>query len=210
MNFSVICACNDLNVLRCNLLASPGIQNHEFIIKRDYDNVAKAYNEGNKESFNKYQIFVHQDVFLPGNFFTKLEENINSLKDRKWGVLGVIGKTQKSKNTIGHVCDRGREVGNLSMSYPAEVQTLDELLLVKIKDQFVFDEEIPSTHHMIGADICMQAHADQKKVYAIKNYCYHNSKFNGFLDDSFYKSSDYMRSKWHSFLPIRTTCTFIK
>lgn len=211
MKFTIICASNNEAILRENLLTSPDLGNpdHQVIIKRGVSNVPKAYNEAIKEAKNPITIFVHHDVILPKTFFPQLEESIKKLEetDDNWGVLGVAGCLERGR--YGYILNRAKLWGNERL-VPHEVETLDELLLVTKRGAFEFDEKIPSTHHMFGPDVCLQAKDQGKTSYAILAYCIHNcSQHNGYPKD-FWDSAEYIKNKWPQYLPITTTCTTIR
>lgn len=205
MNITFICATNNKDLLRNNLLRSECITLDNIILQYNYTNVPKAYNDAMKQTKDDILCFVHQDVFLPVKFMDDLTLSIEKLKDKDWGVLGVAGKL--NDQYIGYIKDRGRPWGTPS-GLPKEVQTLDELLLVIKKDTFQFDENIP-TAHLYGADICMQAIEAGKKVFAIDAYCCHNSIHGYKLPLEFDSAAKYIKQKWMKRLPIHTTCTSI-
>lgn len=206
MEFTIICASNNDEVLCKNLLASPNIDKHQVIIQRGYTNVCKAYNDTDDRIKNDIVIYIHQDVYLPETFFSQLENSIEKLKDEDWGVLGVAGR--KNLEYIGNILDRGTEWGS-SIGLPKEVDILDELMLIMKKDSFIFDESIPG-HHLFGTDICMISKSNEKKCYGILAYCHHNSQLNHIVPENYFHSVEYIKNKWKHMLPIHTTCSTIK
>ena len=208
MRFSIICASHDENKLASNLLKSPKIEEHELLILRNYSNVPKAYNKGASETSCPIQIFVHHDVFLPKEFFDNLSSSISLLPSKEWGLLGVAGKTSLGKDA-GYVLDRDTIFGDKD-NLPVEVQTLDELLLVKHKDNYSFDEKIPSSHHLFGTDLCFQYKVNGYRNYALSAYCLHNSDYEDIIPSSWSLSAEYLRNKWKDYLPIQTTCGLIE
>jgi hypothetical protein len=201
VNLSLICACNDEDVLRKNLMASSLAKKCEVIVERDYTNVPKAYNAGMQRASGDIWIFAHQDVFLPDTFEGELRTALFMLGREDWGVIGPAG--QSASGGHGYVLDRGMAWGQ-HRKLPIEVDTLDELMLIVKRDTlFKFDEDMPN-HHLIGTDLCMQARARNKVRYAIRAYCAHNSKTRG-IDPSFWDAADYVMRKWPQFLPIYAT-----
>jgi hypothetical protein len=92
------------------------------------------------------------------------------------------------------------------MDRPAQVQTLDEIVLILRKSSGLrFDESLPH-FHFYGTDICMAADARGLKSYAISAFCIHNTQQNFVLPKEFYESYRYIKHKWKNSLPIRTTC----
>lgn len=207
MKFSIICASHDDNVLKQNLLQSPQLNEHELIIIKRCKEVSKAYNEASLSATCTLQIFVHHDVYLPLGFFDSLTTSIVDLPISDWGLLGVAGKS-KNDEDVGFVLDRDNEWGDKD-NLPQEARTLDELLLVKQRDEFLFDEKIPSTHHLFGSDLCLQYSSKGYRNFAISAVCRHNSDYDNKVPESWFESAKYLRKKWSAFLPIPTTCGLI-
>lgn len=211
IKFSIICCSHNEEILNNNLLRSANLDDHELLIYNDCSNVPRAYNEAHSDASGDFLMFVHHDVFLPDNFFINLEKNIQLIQNENWGVLGPAGTT--NRNTLaGNVSDRGREwpyaTGRStwhSRNKPTEVQTLDELLLIKRNDDFRFDEKIPSSHHLFASDICLQYAKKSYKNYSLPAYCEHNSGLGKGVPDDWYTSADYIKLKWKDMLPIYTT-----
>jgi hypothetical protein len=171
-------------------------------------NISQAYNQ--IDPVIDYMGYVHHDVYLPASFENDLFNafNIMAKVDPNWGVLGVAGVklVDGKKQNIGRIQDRGREWGSPA-GLPAEVDTLDELLLITHGD-FQFDEQFDL--HFYGADICMQAKLQGRKCYAINAYCHHNSGLPlGFRSQSFRDCEAKFRAKYINHLPIITTCSLI-
>lgn len=206
MKFSIVCASNNEELLKKHLLSSPDINNHEIIIDRKAKNVPKSYNRAMKKATQDIVIFVHHDVSLPEGFFSQLTESIQNLTD-DWGCLGVAGCLGSAR--FGYLMNRNNVWGSKA-SVPHEVDTLDELILIVKRDSIIFDENIPSTHHMFGPDTCLQFKSNGKKNYSILAYCTHNCVEHGKYPQDFYDSAEYIKRKWPQFLPITTTCVVIK
>ncbi len=208
MNF--IIAVNDEKILSQNFKHI--LPDNSFILQRQYDNIPRAYNDAIPKCDQEYICLLHQDVYLPVGWLDIVKEKILNLHDKDWGVLGVAGVTLKNNNTekhyLGHVRDRGCEWGKAE-GLPAEVDTLDELLLIIKNDgRLSFD---PGTgNHFYGADICTQARIQGKKCYAIDAYCHHNSIHGSELPPGFWESCNYMKKKYKDMLPIGTTCTVVQ
>jgi len=206
MEFSIVCASNNEDILKKYLLSSPDIEKHDLIIERDVKNVPKAYNDGMKKAKRDIVIFVHHDVGLPAGFFTQLEESISNLQNEDWGVLGVAGCLGSAR--FGYLMNRTNIWGSKE-SVPHEIDTLDELILIVKRDSIIFDENIPSTHHMFGPDTCLQFKEQGKKNFSILAYCIHNCVEHKGYPQDFYDSAEYIKKKWPHRLPITTTCTVI-
>lgn len=214
MKFNIITASHNEVILNNNLAASELFKNNKMrnMIMRGYVNVPEAYEAASKICFaNEYNLFVHHDVFLPPTFEDSLKKAIVEINtiDEDWGVLGLYGATMENgqRKFYGHVRDRGHDIGAAN-NLPHEVQTLDELLLIT-KGDFVFDEQFDL--HFYGADICMQAHAQGRKNYAIAAHCHHNSSLkHGYISQSFKDCKEKFKNKWTKYLPINTPCVLVQ
>jgi hypothetical protein len=167
-----------------------------------------AYNEAVKKCVEDIIIFVHQDVYLPWDFFPNLTVSIGKLCYADWGVLGVAGVLGAMYSY--NVLDRGYLLLSNDIK-PMFVETLDELLLVMKKstcEKITFDENIPN-HHLFGADICLQTMQHMMRNYVVDAYCEHNSTLVS-LPPEYSIAEEYMRKKWRFLLPIHTTCSIIE
>jgi hypothetical protein len=206
----IVTAVNNQEILNKNLGASPNILQTwypDVHYMRGFTNISKAYNSAREKIKSPLVMYVHQDVFLPENFQSNLQRAFERLPDN-WGVLGVAGVKliDGKKQNLGHISDRGKGWGS-PWKLPAEVDTLDELLLITRGD-LVFDENLDTDFY--GADICMQARLQGRKCYAINAYCEHNSSRPvGGRTESFYKCEKYFREKYIDHLPIVTTCSLL-
>jgi hypothetical protein len=191
--------------LHGQLKRSPIFQKYALTEKKGFNNIPEAYNS--LGPISDLTCYVHHDVFLPSSFESDLIKSLDRLPG-DWGVIGVAGVRliKGKKQNQGYILDRGNDWGSM-WNLPAEVDTLDEMLLITRGD-FVFDEQFPLDFY--GADICIQAKAQGKKCYAISAYCEHNStrKF-GERTTSFYESQEKFREKWKNYLPIATTCALV-
>lgn len=179
-------------------------------IRKEVSNISAAYNSVGP--IDDFMCYLHHDVFLPVTFENDLKTAIDDInkQDPAWGVLGVAGVKLigGKKENFGNILDRGKVWAYNVDKLPAEVDTLDELLLITQSD-FEFDENLPFDFY--GADICMQAKAKGRKCYAIDAYCEHNStRAFGARTESFYKSQEYFKNKWREYLPIVTTCAILE
>lgn len=66
-----------------------------------------------------------------------------------------------------------------------------------------FDPEMPG-FHLYGTDICQQALAAGRGVYAIDAPIIHNSRPVAFLDRGYREAYKYLQRKWKHRLPLRT------
>lgn len=208
--YSIICAVNKPKVFEENLFMSPGIFHHELIVKSDYTNICKAYNDAIEVATSDILIFVHQDVYFPRIFFDQLKKSLDKLSTTCWGVLGPAGRNRLGEMK-GHILDRGHMWGTC-VDLPTPVQTLDELCLItkkEIFDKISFDEAIPN-QHLFGSDICMQALELGFSNWAIDAFCYHNSNSGHELPGAFWEVASYLRDKWKHKIPIYSTCAVIE
>lgn len=199
-----VCASHNEEILTENLLKSPILKHRKLTVQKDYDNIPKGYNAFKASS--PIIIYCHHDVFLPEKFEDALLASLFKINtiDKNWGVLGVAGVRLESglKKEYGYILDRGNSWGHPN-GLPAEVQTLDELILIT-KGDFKFDENLSQDFY--GADICLQARQQGRKCYAIRAYCHHNSSRQvGGRTASFYESEKKFYEKWKNSLPIVTT-----
>jgi hypothetical protein len=207
-NIKIITASHDHQILTANLLKSEMASSDKLTAQINYTNIPFAYNLVTIPGSTT--IYVHHDVFLPKNFYNSFLNSLYNLNqiDPNWGVLGVAGVklVDGKKQNIGHIQDRGREWGS-PVGTPAEVDTLDELLLITHGD-LEFDMNFDL--HFYGADICMQAKLQGRKCYAINAYCHHNSGLPlGHRSQSFRDCEAKFRAKYINHLPIVTTCSML-
>ena len=193
-------------VLEANLLKSSIFRRYPLIVQRGYTNVPKAYNEARVRA--DIVVYLHHDVFLPGDFETNLLAAIADIetRDRNWGVLGVAGAvvTPTGKDLFAYLFDRGHILEGVS-PLPHEVETLDELILITHGD-FTFDETLGN--HFYGADICLQARLQSRKSYVISAFLDHNcGRRPGEIPPGFDVSRGLFRNKYRHLLPIATMPT---
>jgi|ERR1700722_2350339 len=212
--FCFIVATNNDELLRKNFLSSKVIreQKYQVILQRGYRNIGKAYNDGMRKTDAEILVCLHQDVFLPDAWEDQMFASLAKLETSNWGVLGVAGMRAVGRHTllVGHLLGPGpQEIGSPD-GLPAQVETLDELLLVIRNDgKLLFDEEIPTTH-FYGADICLEASSKGLGCFAINAYCHHNSINSNPDCPEFRLASKYMQKKWKRRLPFVTTCAVVE
>jgi hypothetical protein len=219
--WSFVCCVSNEPVLRSNLLASPCLShgsNHELILVKNCPGAAHGLNVGLERATGDWVIGVHQDVFLSEGWDRQFLLHLREA-ERRFGPVGVagvygvgacrdfgLGGTSLGAQRIGWVVDRGRVLRD-GPALPAEVATLDELLLVVRRDtQLRFDPALG--FHLYGADICLTAAERGLAVVAIDALCHHNSRSVG-LPAAFYKSAQIFAFKWAHRLPVATPCVII-
>jgi hypothetical protein len=208
-----IVATNNGEVLEKNFLRSKVIRDKKYPVslQRGYRNIGKAYNDAMAKMDAQLLVCLHQDVFLPDGWETQALASIKGLEKSNWGVLGVAGAkwAERRRILLGHILDRGVEFGSAG-NLPAQVDTLDEVLLIIRNDRkLLFDERIPTTH-FYGADICLQASAKGMGCWAIGAYCHHNAIECNRDTPEFRKAAKYMQKKWRRRLPFVTTCALVE
>ena len=203
-------AVNNRELFETNFLASPGFQvshEHQIIAQERFTSASKAYNDAIDRSSNDLIVFCHQDVFLPEGWLLELRRALERMEvlDPSWGVLGCYGETL-ADNGRGYVYSSGRGIMGRPFEDPAEVQTLDEIVLILRKSSGLrFDESLPH-FHLYGTDICLRAARRQMKNYAISAFCIHNTNQTLVLPSEFYECHGHIRQVWKDRLPIQTTC----
>jgi len=204
----VVCV-NKRDILDGNFLASPcllGPHPHQIILQEGFSSATAAYNDAIDKSVNDLIVFCHQDMFFPAPWISQLASILDSLQSRdpSWGVLGCCGITSDGR-LRGYVYSLG--VGIIGgPAEPAEIQTLDEIVLILRKSSGLrFDGKLPH-FHLYGTDICLRAATRGMKSYAISALCVHNTFQDFDLPKEFFECCQYVKREWKQFLPIRTTC----
>jgi glycosyl transferase family 2 len=210
MTITFVCATNDRAILKTNLLASPDVQpgcGHEILLQRGYSSAAKAYNDAIDKSANDLMVFLHQDIYLPEGWISRLQESLWALdrKDHTWGVAGCWG-TRKDSRGCGHVYSSGIGVLGCEFSDPQEIQTLDEIVLVVRKSSRLRFDEGLNHFHWYGTALCLAARDRGMRSYAISAFCVHNSKYSFVLPSEFYEGYRYVKRNWKHHLPIVSPC----
>jgi glycosyltransferase involved in cell wall biosynthesis len=213
MKWSIIAAVNDEDVLRSCLLRSPDLEaGVDLIIERGHASAAAAYNAAIEKAKADLLIFVHQDMYMPPGWLAQLERALQKLEmqDHNWGIVGVWGPARGPSGSgpnVGHIYWTGIGVpAGKAFDGSIEVETLDEVILIFRKSAgFRFDPKLPG-FHMYGADICLEAEKRGHKNYAVSALCIHNTNSYVLFPWAFWKSYWFVRRKWRSRLPIKTSC----
>jgi hypothetical protein len=206
---TVVASANNEEVLRKNLLMSPGLPDgNQVVIKRGFSSASLAYNSAIDEAENDIVIFVHQDVYLPHGWFRDLRRCLGFLArtDASWGVLGCYGARAGIPGRLGRIYTNGLGHHGRELREPERIQTLDEIvLIIRRSSGLRFDESLPH-FHLYGTDICLTAHEEGMSSYAFQGFCVHNTNQLLILPEEFYECYRYIRRKWARFLPIYTSC----
>ncbi len=186
-------ATNNPEVLAANFLSSPFLaapNEHQVLLQRNFASAGRAYNDAIGASANDLIVFAHQDVYFPAGWVAQLRRAISQLdeSDPNWGVLGCWGMTQNGEYR-GHICSATQSVHGRPFGRPAQVQTLDELVLILKKSSGLrFDDNL-AHFHLYGADICMTAAQRRLNSYAICAPCIHNSEQGEILPSEYYSAA---------------------
>ena len=201
---------------RLNLFsAEPALQ---VVAIRNCPSAADGLNIGIARAETEWVVCVHQDVWLPEGWDRCVLEQLNEA-ERRFGPIGVAGvygvgevitlcdqSQPLAAERIGWVVDRGRMLSD-GTELPAQVATLDELLLIVRRDAGLrFDPVLG--FHLYGADICLQASEAGLAVVALAAQCHHNSRSVG-LPEAFFASAGVFARKWRHRLPVATPCAII-
>ena len=204
---------NNREILQRNFLASPcfrGMHSHQIIIQEGYASAGRAYNDAIDTSQNDLMVFLHSDIILPEQWLSDLERALQWLEkeDPAWGVIGTYGETLDDHGR-GYIYSSGLGIMGKPFDEPAQIQTLDEIVLIFRKSSGLrFDSGLPN-FHMYGTDICMAAQDAGRRNYAISAFCVHNTQPSLVLGEDFYECYWHVQQKWKKYLPIQTTCVRI-
>jgi hypothetical protein len=210
MEITFAIACNNEKLLRANFLSSPCLKHTcvaTTLIQRDFASAALAYNDALDRSTSDLVAFVHQDLFFPENWISRVLDSLDLLnaRDPSWGVLGCFGVSAEGTR-YGRVYSAGLGTIGTPISQPTCVQTLDEIVLIMRKSSGLrFDNTLPG-FHFYGADICMQANERGMRSYAIPAFCVHNTQMPLVLPSEFYRCYREFKRKWRYRLPVYTSC----
>jgi hypothetical protein len=208
----IVSAVNDNAVLSANLLQSPdlGLRAPHLLQERGYSTAGIAYNSGLIRADGAEAVaFVHQDVYLPAGWVGRLESAISWLEDQgePWAILGVWG-VHADGSSAGRVwCSGGSREHCAPVREPAEVASIDEIVIVlNLRHGLRFDENLPG-FHLYATDLILQAWQRGLKAYVVVGPVVHNSRNNpNPFDASFFRAYRYMQKKWATELPVQT-CT---
>jgi hypothetical protein len=169
-----------------------------------FKSAGAAYNDAIDHCSAAYLVLLHQDVYLPGGFVAELEHRIEELNahDPNWAIAGTIGM-DRNNLVHGQVWSSGMNamIGK-KLDAPAQVETLDELLLVlRVGSGLRFSSDLPG-FHMFGTDIVQVARTMNMKSYALQLPVIHHSRRVVGLGKSYWSAYRYLRRKWRRQLPL--------
>jgi hypothetical protein len=205
--FAAAAAVNDHAVLRQCLSASPDIASGSLPLRtyEGFRSASAAYNRALEEADAEILILVHQDVYLPRAYLDRLDARLRELDEvaPDWAVAGVVG-ADRAGVLHGHVWSTG--VGAViggDGGLPAQVETLDEMILIlKTSSGLRFDEGLPG-FHLYAADIIEIARSAGFTTWVVDAPAVHHSRPVINLGGGYKQAWYYLRRKWRDRLPIR-------
>ncbi len=225
--FSIVCVYNDEKTLNDWLLKGLEGQTREFeLVLVDnttcaFRSAADALNYGAEKAKGEYLLFAHQDVrLLSADWLEKAEAFLRSKPDT--GVAGVAGmiKTHPCIMSFGTIPKENRvwtiysgpgkefsEYDSLVLAYPAEVQTLDEQLLIVPRQVFgklKFDADTCPGWHLYAVDYALSVKKMGFKAYVLPIPVWHMS--NGDINRGYYASLARVLTKHRGEKSVYTTC----
>lgn len=160
---------------RHNILTSEAVQDpmNQFIHVDNrqnlfFDTLGAAICHGVAQAKHDLLVVVHEDVVLPKNWQARFEASLAELEaqDPDWALLGAVGWGADRKHR-GHWSDPHIYSNTFAQKNFAEVERLDEQLLVLQRTgPLRFDPNLPSIHN-IGRDLARVARRHGRKSYAI-------------------------------------------
>jgi hypothetical protein len=182
---SVICVYNDRTILDNYLLKSINGQtsDHELILldntSKSFKSATEALNKGGRDAKGEYLMFVHQDVCLPSEDWLKVVESRLALLPNL-GIAGVAGARGTNRYVVTNMehGDPPRLAGNVQITEPDKVQTLDECLILIPRSVFCeleFDEKTCDDWHLYAVDYSLSVGMLGYDVYVIPDCAYHRS-----------------------------------
>lgn len=202
----IVAAVNNEQVLSSNLLRSPVLNTPgvELRLQKGYASAALAFRAAMNTCTSDVVVFVHQDVYLPSQWESRLLHSIAQLEtiDPNWAVLGVYGMTPAGAH-VGCVWSSGLDtVFGKPFDVPAPVESIDEVLIVLRRSSGVeFDPELPG-YHLYATDLVQTALSKGLGAYAIYAPIIHNSRPILYLGREYFDAYNYVARKWRHRLPI--------
>jgi hypothetical protein len=205
-----VTTCNNRSILKQNLLESSCVHDRrvdQIIIQEGYASAALAYNDAIDKATTDVIVFAHQDVYFPESWLADLDHALSRLADTDphWGALGCYG-IRRSGEGFGYLHSEGHGILGEQFDAPIPIDTLDEFVLILRKSSGLrFDATLPH-FHFYGTDICLAAHKQGLRCYAISAFCVHNTQPYWSLPPEFYECYAHIKDRYRKYLPIRTPC----
>lgn len=188
---SVICVYNKKEIYESCILESLKKQNYNDFELISIDNSENCFKNAN-EAINyaielskfEYILIVHQDVIFDENFLDEFCDYIKKIKD--FGVLGVAGINDKTKNVISNIYDGipKKKVSKDKINEPIECITVDECLFCFKKSNKYFPIN-NNTWHLYAVELSMKQELEKRKNYILPLELYHKSNARSY-DSSYF------------------------
>lgn len=172
ISFVCVKYCNEFqhNILKSECIHDPL---NEFIVVDNTSNLfftsmAQAILEGANKAKHDLIVVVHEDVLLLPGWQAMFEQSLNALEqhDPEWMVAGVVGWNADGA-AKGHWSDPHKYRDTLMDEPFAEVNRIDEQILILRKSKGLFlDPNLPSIHH-IGRTLPIEAEERGLKAYVV-------------------------------------------
>jgi hypothetical protein len=184
MVISIVCVYNDKEILQSYLLEGLKTQASAYDLilidntAHQFKSAAEGLNHGGRSAKGDYIMFVHQDVVLESDSLHRIEMILDALPDL--GIAGAAGCIENVNGVVSNMCHGTPPVpvGNVPVTVPARVQTLDECLIVVPKDAFSklrFDEKTCDGWHLYAVDYSLSVKACGLDAYVVPMTIYHKS-----------------------------------
>jgi hypothetical protein len=184
MVISIVCIYNNKEILQSYLLEGLKTQTSAYDLilidntAQQFKSAAEGLNHGGRRAKGDYIMFVHQDVVLESDSLRRIQMILDALPD-----LGIAGAAGCIENVNGVVSNMSHgtppvPVGNIAVTAPTRVQTLDECLIVVPKNAFSkskFDEKTCDGWHLYAVDYSLSVKAYGLDAYVVPMTIYHKS-----------------------------------
>lgn len=153
-------------------------------------------NKAIRAARGKYLIFCHQDILFKFDGRTILDQRIEELEqlDPNWAVAGNAGKTRSGEVKLRITDPYGKDIKK--GLFPAEVNSLDENILIINLSQNIACTANMTGFHLYGTDLCQNSYQLGLKSYVIDFHIFHKSA--GKVDQSyFYAQKAYAEVQYH-------------
>ena len=209
----VAAAVNNEQILATTLALSPDLLSAgvEFVAVRGAPSASLAYNSVLTRTTADLVIFVHQDVYLPDGWVSRIVTEADRLDKvaPNWAVMGVYGITRQGAH-VGRLWSGDQQlelVGSGGLS--GEIASLDEVVVMLRTDAGLrFDPNLPH-FHLYGTDIVQTATAAGRSAHVVPAPVVHNTVPVASLAGGFTAGYRFMQHKWAARLPIFTSMTTI-
>lgn len=198
---SVICACNDQELLQKMLLPSLRRQTYtdwELICvnnrEKGFSSAAETLNYGASEAKGDILLFVHQDIeFLTDDCLTKIREYCDTLE---FGVAGAAGSVAREKCVYSSVLmDLDHRQAGKECLAPMDVDSLDECCFFMKRDGFKGFDDFEKTWHFYAVEYSLRCHLAGERVMVCPVPIYHLSP-GWSLDNSYYATLKRVAKKY--------------